>query len=442
MSDAFAALYPSHMQTLRERADKALARAGCDHLLIGAGSPPQMFLDDQDYPYVVNPHFRHWLPLLDAPGSWIAYTPGDKPRLIFVQPHDYWHVAAHAPSGYWVDQFDIRIVRSAAEALAQLPAGKRTIIVADAAGQGFPADENVAAVLDDLHWQRSCKTPYELALMRAANRIGVRAHRAAEQAFRAGASEFDTHLAYLASARQLDAELPYASIVGINTHGATLHYQRFDRTPPERSRSLLIDAGASVAGYGSDITRTHAMPDAWEFQTLIDRVDAAQQGFVAKVRDGQSYPDLHMHAHHVLSEVLREQGFFRMSAESAVACGISSAFFPHGLGHMIGAQVHDVAGFQQSENGGRIEPPAGHPHLRMTRVLQPGMVVTIEPGVYFIDMLLAELRSKPFASDLDWVRIEHFKQFGGIRIEDDVVCTDGDPENLTRDAFAQCCPPA
>ncbi|MEO5811158.1 MAG: Xaa-Pro dipeptidase [Rhodanobacter sp.] len=436
MSDSLAALYTVHLATLRERADKVLARTGYNHLLIGAGSPPTKFLDDQDYPFIVNPHFRHWLPLTNAPGSWVVYTPGSKPRLIFVQPHDYWHVVPQAPSGYWVNQFDIVTVHSTAEALPQLPTGKRAVIVPDSAKLGFAADDGLPALLDSLHWQRSHKTPYELALLRAANGIGVRAHRAAEQAFRAGASEFDTHMAYLTAARQIDAELPYASIVGINTHAAVLHYQVFDRTPPERSRSLLIDAGASVAGYGSDITRTHAAPDAWEFQALIDRVNTAQQGFVAKVRVGQSYAELHVHAHHVLAEILREQGFFRMSAESAVECGISSTFFPHGLGHMIGAEVHDVAGLQQSERGGRIEPPAGHPHLRMTRVLQPGMVVTIEPGLYFIDMLLANLRDKPFASDLDWVRIEHFKQFGGIRIEDNVVCTEGDPENLTRDAFA------
>ena len=436
MSDHAAALYPDHLTTLRERADRALAAAGFEHLLIGAGMPPLKFLDDQDYPFITNPHFRHWLPLTTAPASWIAYTPGAKPRLIFVQPRDYWYVVPEAPHGYWVDQFEIVTVHSAAEALAQLPGGKRAVIVADAAAQGFDDDPGLPLLLNMLHWQRSRKTPYELALLRAASRIGVRAHHAAEQAFRAGASEFDIHLAYLAAARQTDAELPYASIVGINAHGAVLHYGAFDRTPPERSRSLLIDAGASVAGYGSDITRTHATPDAWEFQALIDSVNTAQQGFVSRVRAGQSYPELHLHAHQVLAGVLREHGFFRMSADSAVECGISSAFFPHGLGHMIGDQVHDVAGFQETERGGRIEPPAGHPHLRMTRVLEPGMVVTIEPGLYFIDLLLAGLRDQPFASDLDWVRIDHFRQFGGIRIEDDVVCTDDAPENLTRDAFA------
>ena len=437
MNNRLAALYPQHLATLRERADRALALGGFDHLLIAAGTPLRKFLDDQDYPFIANPHFRHWLPLTAAPGSWIVYTPGSKPKLVFVQPRDYWHVVPDAPSGYWTAPFDITIVRSAAEALAALPTGGKRAVIAPACPplDGVEAN-NPAVVLDYLHWQRSYKTPYELELMREASRIGTRAHRAAERAFRAGASELAIHQAYLGAAGQIDAELPYASIVGLNQHGAVLHYTHFDRTPPERSRSFLIDAGASVAGYGSDITRTYAAPDAWEFQALIDSVDAAQQGFVAKVRAGQSYPELHLHAHHVLAGVLREHGFFRMSADSAVECGISSVFFPHGLGHMIGAQVHDVAGFQQGEGGGRIEPPAGHPFLRMTRVLQPGMIVTIEPGLYFIDMLLAELRDKPFASDLDWMRIDHFRQYGGIRIEDDVVCTDGAPENLTRDAFA------
>jgi Xaa-Pro dipeptidase len=115
---------------------------------------------------------------------------------------------------------------------------------------------------------------------------------------------------------------------------------------------------------------------------------------------------------------------------------VSSAFFPHGLGHGIGMQVHDVAGFHASDAGGTIAKPEGHPYLRLTRQLEPGMVVTIEPGLYFIDMLLAELKNKPVASDINWDKVDAFRKYGGIRIEDDVVCTTGEPENMTRDAFA------
>jgi Xaa-Pro dipeptidase len=109
-----------------------------------------------------------------------------------------------------------------------------------------------------------------------------------------------------------------------------------------------------------------------------------------------------------------------------VASGVSSAFFPHGIGHGIGLQVHDVAGFAASDRGGTIAKPEGHPYLRLTRVLEPGMVVTIEPGLYFIDMLLDELKQKGLAerwtgrgSVQAWNPHRGFRPYGGIRIEDD-----------------------
>ncbi|MEP7043428.1 MAG: Xaa-Pro dipeptidase [Dokdonella sp.] len=431
-------LYAEHLARLIARADKALLRGSYDHLVIAAGQPAYQFLDDRPYPFAVNPHFKHWLPVTKAPGSWLVHTPGRRPKLIYLQPHDYWHVVPEAPAGYWVDHFDIAIIREAKEARALLPndAARCAIIgEATAALDGF-APNNPIDVLNYLHYQRSYKTPYELAMMRVASKIGARAHGAAERAFRAGESELGIHIAYLAAARQTDNELPYGNIIALNEHGAVLHYTELGHAAPAQVRSFLIDAGASFHGYASDITRTHASVEAGEFQVLIDAVDAAQQGFVAKVRAGQSYPELHIHAHHVLAGILREYGFIRTSAEGAVESGLSAAFFPHGLGHPIGLQVHDVAGFQASDDGGTIARPAGHPYLRMTRALEPGMVVTIEPGLYFIDLLLAQLKNKPVAREVDWARVDAFRKYGGIRIEDDVVCTEAAPENLTRNAFA------
>ena len=432
------ALYADHLATLKSRADAALALAGRDHLVIASGTPRYQFLDDRPYPFAVSPWFKHWVPVTKAPGSWLAYTPGKKPKLIYLQPHDYWHVVPEAPAGYWVEHFDITIIREPGEAAQHLPkdVARSAIVGEDNAAVGAYTHDNAGAVLDYLHYHRTYKTPYELAMMRVASKIGARAHRAAEAAFRAGESEFGIHMAYLAAARQTDNELPYSNIIALNEHGAVLHYTELQHAPPARAQSFLIDAGASFHGYASDITRTYASVDAGEFDTLIDAVDDAQRVFCAKVRAGQSYPDLHVHAHHVLAGILREQGFIRMSPESAVESGVSSTFFPHGLGHGIGLQVHEVAGFQQSESGGTIPKPAGHPYLRLTRKLEPGMVTTIEPGIYFIDMLLAELKQKPVAKEVNWEKVDAFRKYGGIRIEDDVVCTDGDPENLTRDAFA------
>jgi Xaa-Pro dipeptidase len=438
MSDLLARLYPDHLATLKQRSEAALARGGFDHLVVAAGTPRYEFLDDRPYAFAVNPHFKHWLPVTKAPGSWIVYTPGQRPRLIYLQPRDYWHVVPEAPAGYWVEHFDIAIVHEAAQARVHLPAdAARCAVIGEThVAVGDLAPNNPPAVLNHLHYQRAFKTDYELAMMRVASKLGARAHRAAEAAFRAGQSEYGIHMAYLGAVHETESELPYSNIVALNQHGAVLHYTEFNRAPPAHSHAFLIDAGASFHGYASDITRTYAGERDGEFAALVDAVDGAQRTLASKVKPGQSYPELHLEAHLLLAQILRDHGFIRMSAGSAVESGVSGTFFPHGLGHLIGLQVHDVAGFQRDESGGTIDKPAGHPYLRLTRTLQPRMVTTIEPGIYFIDMLLAELKDTPHARDVDWARVDAFRQYGGIRIEDDVVCTDGEPEKLTRDAFA------
>lgn len=428
--------YVRHLRELMRRADAALQAGGLQHLLIASGVEKFQFLDDRPYGFAANPHFTHWLPLTQHPNCWLSYTPGKRPVLVYHQPEDFWHMPPTDPEGEWVAHFDVRVIRSPAEAAQHLPAAAHAAILgeADAAIAGHEPN-NPAAVIDYLHWFRSYKTDYEIERLRLASQRAVRGHIAAEAAFREGASEAAIHRAYLAAAAHSDAELPYSSIVALNQHGAVLHYQFQDQSPPHQSRALLIDAGASVDGYAADITRTYANGDA-TFESLIAGVDQVQRDLVAQVCAGQSYADLHIDAHLALAGLLRELGLVDMAPEVMLESGVTSVFFPHGLGHPLGLQVHDVAGFQRGPEGGRIERPQGHPYLRMTRSLEAGMVVTIEPGIYFIDRLLGQLRGGPHANRIDWKLVEHLRAFGGVRIEDDVLCTAHDPENLTRDAFA------
>lgn len=430
------ALYREHLEVLQQRSAAALARVGRDHLLIASGVEKYHFLDDRPYPFQVNPHFKHWLPLTRHPHCWLVVTPGARPKLVYFQPDDYWHLPPAAPSGHWVEHFDIAVVADTAQIAALLPPPERCAILGETdAAEGAHLPDNPQEVLDHLHWHRAYKTPYELALMRQASRRAVRGHRAAEAAFRRGESELGIHRAYLAATGHGDLDLPYGNIVGLNEHGAVLHYQYQDAEPPAESRSFLIDAGASHAGYAADITRTWHAGDA-DFAALVDGVDRVQQQLVDRVRAGQDYAALHLDCHRLLAGVLRELDIVRMEPEAMLESGVSSVFFPHGLGHLLGLQVHDVAGFQAGADGGRIDRPVGHPALRLTRTLAPGMVVTIEPGIYFIDTLLARLREGPEATAVNWSAIEHLRRFGGVRIEDDVVCTATAPENLSRDAFA------
>jgi Xaa-Pro dipeptidase len=115
---------------------------------------------------------------------------------------------------------------------------------------------------------------------------------------------------------------------------------------------------------------------------------------------------------------------------------VTRTFLPHGIGHLLGLEVHDVGGFMRSAEGGEIAKPEGHPYLRLTRVLEPGFVVTMEPGIYFIPQLLGSARSDARGQHINWPRVEALAHFGGIRIEDDLAVTEHGCENLTRDAFS------
>ncbi len=430
------ALYPDHVREQMRRADVALERGGFDHLVIPSGEEHMAFLDDQGYPFRANPHFLAWVPLTHHAGSFIVYTPGQKPRLVYFQPRDYWHAPPAAPSGFWVNEFDVRVVHDPADVPAHLPIGARCAVLgeANAAVEGL-VPNNPPAVINYLHYQRARKTPYELAQMRRASFWGAKGHLAAAAAFQDGCSEHEIHLRYCAAVEQTEAQLPYGNIIALNEHGAVLHYHHTPGPAPGHSRSFLIDAGAREAGYASDITRTHARNDGL-FAELIGRVDVMQQGLVSEMRAGRDYRDLHVECHRRIAGILNDTRIVRMAPEEQVERGVTQVFFPHGLGHFLGIQVHDVGGFQKDDTGGSIPRPPGHPYLRLTRTLEPGHVLTVEPGLYFIPMLLEKLKATPEAAAVDWRLIEILLPFGGIRIEDDVHVTTGEPENLTRDAFA------
>ncbi len=441
MTTSLASVFAEHLRVQCERMEHALQDARLDRVAIFSGRPTLLFLDDQHAPFKVNPHFKAWAPLLDAPESWIVFEPGRKPVLVLYQPHDYWHKPPEVPRAPWIEQFDVTVVREPAEARPFVVGKGRSGAIGelsnDLAAWGF-VEINSDVLLRRLHYQRAAKTAYEIECMRTANVLGAQGHRAAETAFRSGASEFEIHFAYLRATGLAEAEVPYTNIIAVNTHAAILHYQHLDRVAPADPdrHSFLIDAGAQFNGYASDITRTHAY-HAGEFAALIAALEEVQQTLCAQVLPGTDYVSLHLNAHYGIAKLLREADFIECTAESAVESGASAVFFPHGIGHLLGLQVHDVAGFTMDAQGTQRPPPAAHPALRLTRTLAPGFVVTIEPGIYFIDLLLQRARSSALSDSINWRMVDRYRRYGGIRIEDNVLCTSGTPENLTRAAFAQ-----
>ena len=428
--------YPAHVQELQQRTKTALARENLDCLVIHSGQELKVFLDDYGYPFKVNPHFKHWLPLTDIPNSWLIVNGSDKPQLIYYQPVDFWHKVIELKDDYWTSLFDIKVLTNPTEVDKLLPYDKAGIAyigehIEVAKALGFETI-NPEPLLSYLHYYRAYKTSYEQSCMRQSNEKAVKGHLAAKEAFLAGASEFDIQQSYLKATEHTNNETPYGNIVALNENAAILHYTALERSAPKQSRSFLIDAGAQFNGYASDITRTYsAQQDS--FAALIARMDQLMLNAVDNLKPGVSYVDVHVATYQDIANVLAEFKLINCSAEIAVEQKIVSTFFPHGLGHHLGLQTHDVGGFMADARGTHINAPEQHPFLRTSRMVEASQVFTIEPGLYFIDSLLADLKKTDQASLVNWQAVEQFRPYGGIRIEDNIIVHQSHNENMTRD---------
>lgn len=435
-------LYPAHVAARRETTEKVLAECGYDRLLVHSGLPFTYFADDNDAPFHPTPHFAHWAPV-EGPGHLLEILPGKHPRLVRVTPRDFWY-APPAPAPAFVSgAIDVEDVTTFEDAWKRVSngtaSGKKTAFLGGpaelAAANGFPKDAiNPEALVARLDWERSYKSPYEVETMAEAEKRAARGFAAAESAFRSGASEMEIHHAYLAAVGDAEEALPYTTIVGLDDRAATLHYHGKRGREAAPGRVLLLDAGASVRGYGSDITRTFLGESVDPvFRALRDGMERLQKRLVAEAQPGLPYPELHGRAHRYITELLCEAKVLVVSVEEALAKKLSLPFFPHGLGHFLGIQVHDVAGRQTARAGGTTPPSADWPALRTTRTIEEGFLFTIEPGLYFIPMLLEPHRAGEHRAAFDWGLIDRLTPFGGVRIEDDVFVGKDATRNLTRE---------
>lgn len=430
--------FSEHLAQVMAAHAEALRRADADVLVVDAGAARNHFRDDHAPTFRSNPLFNHWLPVIDQEQHMLVWRPGSSPVLLYLQPADYWHMPPAAPEGDWVRHFDLRIVRTPealVDELAMLAHGRSLYLGARGEQFGNLASSiNAAAAVDYLEFQRARKTAWELGCMRAATATAVAGHQAAAAAFGAGGSEYEIHLAYLQASRQTERDLPYGNIVALNEHAGVLHYQHQDVRAPAQRHAFLIDAGARANGYAADITRTYAAAPGL-FADIVAALDVAQRQMIDAIRVGMPYLELHEHAHRLIAGVLSDAGVLTCDAGTAFARGITRTFLPHGLGHLLGLQTHDAGGQLADDRGTRRPPPPEYPALRNTRTIEPGQVFTIEPGIYFIPMLLDELRAQPGAP-VNWRAVDVLLPCGGIRIEDNVHVRADGVENLTREAFA------
>lgn len=439
-------LFYDHLKKMSDRLWAAIEGMNYDHIVISSGRKDYYFSDDQSTAFERTPHFVQWCPA-QGEGHLLVLTRGEKPKLIFFGPDDFWH---EPPSieGFWVEFYDIVCLKELSKRFESISSLKNAAFIGpdkDVSSSLASNPENLVKVMD---WLRSYKTPWEVEMLRKANKIGARGHKAAEACFLAGGSEFDVYISYLASIEQTDDELPYGMIVGMNEHAGFLHYEAKEQGT--RGSVLLLDAGARFEGYGSDITRTFIGEPLGKtrkgrsvsqfgldtFRFILRDLEALQQSICSKVAKGLSYVELHKSACLMIAKLLEDHQLVSpLGDDERIRLAAARAFFPHGLGHMLGIQVHDVAGHQINLCGKMFDPNQEFPSLRNYRVIEAGHVFTIEPGLYFIPMLLEDLKFKAPSIKLNWKLIDELIPCGGIRIEDNIFVSDQGVENLTRNAF-------
>ena len=430
-------LFQQHIEEKRCRFHDILKTTGWNEIVIGSGSGKVQFQDDMAYPFKVNPYFREWMPLDKRSKCFLRIQSNtDKPTLYLNCAEDIWHTAPQRlPEGF---AEPLEIIEYASIDALKKHLGKtqdKTVLINETNDLGMPDSQwNPQQVLNAIDFQRRSKTAYEQACVRQATQLAVPAHRAAEQAFMAGASELEIASAYLTACKRSENEMPYAIIAGINQNAAVLHHHQLNNKAV-KPRSFLIDAGVQFNNYSSDITRTYAFDKKSNFSSMINSLDTAQQQLVAHGGIGKSPMDLQVLAQQKIAQILKDYNLLKVSVEQALEQKIIDTFFPHGLGHHLGSNVHDKGSRLANPAGDLVSASEKYPSLRAIAPMEANQIYTVEPGIYFIPSLLDKLRSdQPEA--VNWGEINYWIPFGGIRIEDNIILhQDGRLENITREAF-------
>ncbi len=441
---------------LRDRREKlATSLGGATAFVFAGGERPRNY-PANTYPYRADSHFLY-LADLSLPRAVLAVGPDGS--TLFRAPHGPQDALWHGPvpgddellGASGIDR--VRDLADLPDAIASaigactLPSADPSTRVAQARmlGRGWtpgahPAvgeldapDLALADALIDLRLRHDAAA---LAGIRGAVEVTVAAHRAGMIATAPGRHEREVRAAIEAEMIAAEAVPAYGSIVtvaGEILHNVT-HHRRL-----EAGDLMLVDAGAELHGWASDVTRTWPVSGSFSptQRALYDVVLAAQQAAIEAIRPGVRYRDLHLLASTVLARGLVDEGILRGDPEGLVERGAHALFFPHGLGHLMGLDVHDMedlwdrAGYAPGRT--RAED-FGLCYLRLDRDLEPGMVVTIEPGLYVVPAILATRELvEPFERDGTLCReaLERFADVRGIRIEDDVLCTDDGAQVLT-----------
>ncbi|TKA50262.1 hypothetical protein B0A55_12869 [Friedmanniomyces simplex] len=278
---------------------------------------------------------------------------------------------------------------------------------------------------------RVVKDDHEIAMIRHANIVSSYAHEQVLASVKRAKNERELNAVFVMHCHANGCrEQAYGCICAGGTNASTLHY--VDNDMPLTGRlNLLLDAGCEWQCYCSDITRTFPLDGKFtkESKDIYELVLRMQSTCMKMIRAGVKWEDVHMKAHTVAAEGLRKLGIlhFHLSTQDILDSHITTRFFPHGLGHYLGMDTHDVGG-----NANYEDPNPFFAYLRIRGALPAGAVVTNEPGIYFRQFPLEqELKDGKWGGVVDQEMLKRYWDVGGVRIEDDILVKEDGCENLT-----------
>jgi Xaa-Pro aminopeptidase len=411
---------------LRDRRARAAKAWGLTREIVLVGSGDPVFVpghQDQTYPFRAHAEYI-WLADREKPGCILAYDPREGwtdfvPAVTEAQR--VWEGASGA-EGVPADKLAAWLRRRKG----------RPVAVLGARVKGARSDAALAKRLrEGLLAARRPKDAEELRRMREAARATAAGFAGAVAMIRPGvterAIEIEIEAEFFRNGAQRTA---YDTIVGSGPNSGVLHFMPTARAARE-GELVLIDAGAETDGYACDVTRTYPAGGAFtpEQKEVFAIVDEARRNAIGRCRPGVEWRDVHLGACLDIARGLAGMGILRGTPEGLLEQDAQALFFPHGIGHMVGLGVRDAGG---ALPGRRKSKRPGIRYLRVDLPLAKGFVMTVEPGVYFIPALLqnAEKR-KQYRDAVAWDRVDRMLDFGGIRIEDNVLVTDAAPEVLT-----------
>lgn len=422
--------YPakSHAQrVLANYGDFAGSKSAVDAIYV-AGESARLWPDsDINVPFRQSRYF-YYITGATEPDCHVLYHINSMRLVLYLPPIDedsvMWSGLPKSPEEA-LKEYDVDEVKYSTELSKDL--NKISSVLGIQPSQEFSGVKEDSLLRDAFDEARMIKDSHEIKLLREAQEITYNCHMAVMSALPIETNERHIHAEFMYhSIRQGCKTASYDPICCSGTNAGTLHYVKNDEDL--RGRQLvLIDAGAESELYASDVTRTWPINGHWtkEARQIYEIVARMQKETMERIRPGVQWEDLHFLAHRILIDEFLKLGLFiDGTAEEIFKSGISNAFYPHGLGHMMGLEVHDTGGKPNYD-----DPNPMVRYLRIRRKLMAGMVVTVEPGCYFNDFLLApHVKSHNY---INWSLLEKYKPVGGVRIEDDVLVTPTGFENLT-----------